>query len=80
MVVESVARTGKLLVAHEAVEAGGFGAEVVATVLEQIGPKKLKAVKRLGAPRVPLPFAPPLETHLRVTPDKIIAAAKAMVQ
>jgi acetoin:2,6-dichlorophenolindophenol oxidoreductase subunit beta len=79
MVSESVARTGRLLVAHEAVEAGGFGAEVVATVLDRVGPKRLKAAKRLGAPRVPLPFAPPLETHLRVTPDKIAAAVRAMV-
>jgi acetoin:2,6-dichlorophenolindophenol oxidoreductase subunit beta len=78
MVTASVKRTGRLLVAHEAVEVGGFGAEIVATVLDHVGPGGLRAVKRLGAPRVPLPFAPPLEAHLRVTTQKIIAAAKAV--
>lgn len=78
-VVKSVGRTGRLLVVHEAVEVGGFGAEVVATVVDRLGPARIQAVKRLGAPRVPIPFAPPLESAMRVTPDKIVAAAKAVM-
>ena len=39
----------------------------------------MKAVRRIGAPRIPVPFAPPLETEMRVTPEKIITAAKAMM-
>ena len=39
-VTASVGRTGRLLVAHEAVEVGGFGAEVIATVIDRIGPPK----------------------------------------
>jgi acetoin:2,6-dichlorophenolindophenol oxidoreductase subunit beta len=79
MVCDSAARTRRLLVTHEAVEAGGFGGEVVATVVERLAAGRLLAVKRLGAPRVPLPFSPPLEAHVRVTSDKIVAAAKALV-
>jgi pyruvate/2-oxoglutarate/acetoin dehydrogenase E1 component len=79
-VVSSVRRTGRLLVAHEAVEVGGFGAEVVATVLERLGPGGLTAVKRLGAPRIPVPFAPPLETEVRVTAAKIVATAESMLK
>jgi pyruvate dehydrogenase E1 component beta subunit len=79
-VVKSVQRTGRLLVVHEAVEVGGFGAEVVARVIDRLGPGGVKAVRRLGAPRVPIPFAPPLETSIRVTPEKIVAAAAAMLK
>jgi pyruvate dehydrogenase E1 component beta subunit len=79
-VVKSVQRTGRLLVVHEAVEVGGFGAEVVARVIDRLGPAGVKAVRRLGAPRVPIPFAPPLETEIRVMPDKIVATATAMLK
>lgn len=79
-VANSVARTGKLLVVHEAVEVGGFGAEIVATMVDRLGPAKIKAAKRLGAPRIPIPFSPPLENEVRVTTDKIVAAVRGMVR
>ncbi len=73
-VLGSVARTGRLLVVHEAVSVGGFGAEVAATVAEELG----APVRRLGAPRVPVPYAPPLEDRVRVTEDMIAAAVREM--
>ena len=76
-VVASVSRTRRLLVAHEAVEVGGFGAEIVARVIDRLGPKGIDVAKRLGAPRIPIPFAPPLENEVRVTTDKIVTAARA---
>lgn len=76
-VAASVTRTGRLLVVHEAVQAGGFGAEVVARTIERLGPASVKAARRLGAPRVPVPFSPPLEEVVKVTAPKIVAAAKA---
>ncbi|MFY0610744.1 MAG: alpha-ketoacid dehydrogenase subunit beta [Hyphomicrobiaceae bacterium] len=76
-VMASVRKTGRLLVAHEAVEVGGFGGEVVATVVDRLGPQNIKAAKRIGAPRIPVPFSPPLENEIRVTSEKIVAAAKA---
>ncbi|WP_439597067.1 alpha-ketoacid dehydrogenase subunit beta [Falsiroseomonas sp.] len=79
-VVASVARTGRLLVVHEAVTTGGFGAEVVARVIERLGPARVKAVARLGQPRVPVPFAPPLEDALKVDTAKVVAAAEALVR
>jgi acetoin:2,6-dichlorophenolindophenol oxidoreductase subunit beta len=78
-VVASVHKTGRLLVVHEAVEVAGFGAEVVARVVERLGPAALKAAKRLGAPRIPVPFAPPLEAELRVTPDKVVRAVQSLI-
>jgi acetoin:2,6-dichlorophenolindophenol oxidoreductase subunit beta len=79
-VIASVKKTGRLLVVHEAVEVAGFGAEIVATVVERLGPGALKAARRLAAPRIPIPFAPPLEAEVRVTPEKVVRAVKALLQ
>ena len=78
-VFASVERTGRLLVAHEAVQVGGFGAEVAATVAEHRFGALKAPVRRLGAPRVPIAYAPPLEDLLRVTPARIAEAARAIM-
>jgi len=75
-VIASARRTGRLLVVHEAVTVSGFGAEVVARVVEALGPGGLKAVERLGAPRAPVPFSPPLENALRITPARVSEAIR----
>jgi acetoin:2,6-dichlorophenolindophenol oxidoreductase subunit beta len=78
-VVTSVKRTGRLLVVHEAVGVAGFGAEVVARVVERLGPAAIKAAKRLAAPRIPVPFAPPLEAEVRLTPEKVVGAVRSLM-
>ena len=79
-VLASVAKTGRLLIAHEAVAVAGFGAEVAATVAERLHGRLQAPVTRLGAPRVPIAYAPNLEDELRVTAAKIAEAAKRLVQ
>lgn len=74
-VLESCGRTGRLLVVHEAVQAGGFGAEIAATAAEATGCR----VRRLGAPRIPVGYAPVLEAQSRVTPQAIADAARALL-
>ncbi len=73
-VLASCARTGRLLVAHEAVQAAGFGAEIAATAAEATGCK----VRRVGAPRIPVGYAPVLEAQSRVTAEAIADAARAL--
>jgi acetoin:2,6-dichlorophenolindophenol oxidoreductase subunit beta len=73
-VLDSCRRTGALLVAHESVQAAGFGAEIAATVAEAVGCR----VKRLGAPRIPVGYAPVLEAQSRVTAADIVAAARSL--
>jgi len=73
-VLASAARTGRLLVVHEAVQAAGFGAEVVATVAEALG----IPVKRLGAPRIPVGYSRPLEEMSRLSVPRIVEAARAL--
>jgi pyruvate dehydrogenase E1 component beta subunit len=74
-VLASAARTGRLLVVHEAVQAAGFGAEVAATVAEELGIR----VKRLGAPRIPVGYSTPLEDEARVSGRAIMAALKQLL-
>lgn len=68
-VMESAARTGRLLVVHEAVQAGGFGAEIVATAAEVLG----IPIMRLGAPRVLVGYSPSLEKEARISVEDIKA-------
>ena len=75
-VLESCERTGRLLVVHEAVQAAGFGAEVAATAAEATG----CPVMRLGAPRIPVGYAPVLEAQSRVNGADIVAAARSLAQ
>jgi 2-oxoisovalerate dehydrogenase E1 component len=60
-VVDSVRRTGRCLVLHEAPVTGGFGAEVAATVGTEAFPWLDAPVARLGALDTPVPFAKSLE-------------------
>jgi len=78
-VLNSVEKTGRLLVAHEAVQVAGFGAEIVATVVERAFSSLRAPIRRLGAPRVPIPYAPPLEDLLRVTSETIGSAARELM-
>ncbi len=78
-VIGSARRTGRLLVVHEAVTVSGFGAEVVARVVEALGPGGLRVVERLGAPRAPVPFSPPLEAAIRITPERVASAIRRIV-
>jgi pyruvate dehydrogenase E1 component beta subunit len=76
MVLDACARTGRLLVVHEAVQAGGFGAEIAASAAEATGCR----VARLGAPRVPVGYSPILEAQSRVGVPQIVAAARHLMQ
>ena len=75
-VFASAARTGRTLVVHEAVQVAGFGAEIVASLAEA----GMGRVARLGAPRAPVGYAPGLEAQARITPEKIVAAARALLR
>ncbi len=77
-VLESVRRTGRLLVVHEAVRAGGFGAEVAAEVSEALWRELKGPVRRLGGPRSPVPYAEPLENLFRIGADQVAKTAMEM--
>jgi pyruvate dehydrogenase E1 component beta subunit len=68
-VFSSVKKTGRLLVVHESVQVAGFGAEIAATVSEELGIRAM----RLGAPRIPVGYSPVLEDEARISAERIAA-------
>jgi len=73
-VMESAARTGRLLVVHEAVRVAGFGAEIAASVAETLR----IPVARVGAPRVPVGYAASLEQVSRLQLPSITDSARRL--
>ena len=79
-IVESVRRTGRLVVAHEAVEHGGFGAEIVAQVQAAAFDYLDAPIERVGAPFAPIPLSPPLEDAYLPGAEDVVAAARRTLQ
>ena len=78
-VLASVAKTGRALVVHEAVRNFGPGAEIAATISEELFGQLKAPVRRLGGAQCAVPFAKVLEDAFLPQPDDIVAAAKAMM-
>jgi pyruvate dehydrogenase E1 component beta subunit len=78
-IVESVKKTHRLVIAHEAVKQGGFGAEIAAIVAEKAIEYIDAPITRLGAPFSPVPFSPPLVQEYYVNKADIIKAVKTVV-
>lgn len=79
-ILQSLARTNRLIIAEEAPRTGGWGATVAALIIEQ-GFDLLDApITRVCIEDLPLPYAPPLEA--RVLPDaaRIVRAVQDMLQ
>lgn len=71
-IAQSVARTGRLIVLHEGRKTHGFGAEVVARIVEGSRAPLKAPPLRAGALDLPVPFAPELEAAFRPTRDRVI--------
>lgn len=75
-VLESLSRTHRLVIVHEAVEAFGVGAEIAARMAD-IGFDELDApIIRVASPFMPVPFARSLEAAYLPTADRVIAAVQ----
>ena len=79
-IVGSLARTHRLLVAHEAVGPLGFGAELVAQLQEAAFDELDAPMVRVTAPFVPVPVSPPLEDAYRPTRGTILASVRKLLQ
>ena len=77
-VLESVARTNRAVVVHQAYRHGGFGAEIAATVAERAFDHLDAPVARVGSLDVPVPFSPPLEEYVLPTAARVVDAVRAM--
>jgi pyruvate dehydrogenase E1 component beta subunit len=77
-IVASVERTGRLVVAHEAVAHGGFGAEIAVRAQEAAFDYLDAPIARVGAPFAPVPFSGPLEDAYLPGADEIVAAVRGL--
>jgi acetoin:2,6-dichlorophenolindophenol oxidoreductase subunit beta len=75
-IVESVRKTNRLVVAHEAVRQGGFGAEIAAAVGSAAFDHLDAPIERVGAPFAPVPLSPGLEDSYLPGADDVYAAAR----
>jgi pyruvate/2-oxoglutarate/acetoin dehydrogenase E1 component len=71
-IVSSVRRTGHLVIAHEAVETGGVGAEIASQVQEVAFNELAAPVLRVGAPFSPVPTSIALEKAFVPSEDRIV--------
>ena len=75
-IADSLRRTGRAVVAHEAVRTGGFGAELAAQLQDAAFDYLEAPIQRVGAPFTPVPLSPTLEDAYRPDADDVYAAAK----
>jgi pyruvate dehydrogenase E1 component beta subunit len=79
-ILESVAKTGRLVVVHEAHRRGGFGGEIAALVAERAFDQLKAPIARVAARDVPLPMAPNLERLILPQVEWIVDVVRAAVR
>jgi len=75
-ILNSVKKTGRIVLAQEAVKTGGFGSEIAAIIAEEALDYLDAPIKRVGAPFTPIPFSRPLEEFYLPNSEDIIRAVK----
>ncbi len=77
---ESVAKTGRVVIVHEACERGGYGAEIAAQVTEKLFDELDAPILRVCGANIPIPNATLPELESAPTVEKIMNAAKSLCQ
>ena len=73
-ILDSVRKTGKVLIVHEDNKTGGFAGELTALIVEEVFEFLDGPIRRVAAPDTPVPFSPPLEDfHLPNAGDVALA-------
>ncbi len=79
-IVESVKRTNRLVIVHEAVERAGWAGEVAMQVSEQAFDWLDAPIERVCTRNVPIAYAKPMEDHVLPTSSDVVAAVKRSLQ
>lgn len=77
-IINSVKKTGRLLIVHEACKTGGLGGEIAAIVAKEAFGYLDAPIERVAAPDAPVPFSPPLEEVFIPQQKDIVDAVLAM--
>lgn len=78
-VLASVAKTGRAVIVHEAVEQFGVGAGISALVSEELHGSLRAPVVRVGSHNCPVPFSKPLEQAFLYSDERIEAAVRKVL-
>jgi 2-oxoisovalerate dehydrogenase E1 component beta subunit len=78
-ILESVAKTNRVIILHEAPLTGGAGGELAARIAEKAFDWLDAPVKRIAALDVPTPYSPPLEEYYLPNAAKVLAAARELL-
>jgi 2-oxoisovalerate dehydrogenase E1 component beta subunit len=79
-ILETVGKTSKVLLLHEATRTGGIGGELAAIIAEEAFEYLDAPVVRVASVDSPVPYAPQLEAAFLPNVEKVVAAAKKLVQ
>jgi len=79
-VLTTVAKTSRVLLLHEATRTGGIGGELAAIISEEAFEYLDAPVMRVASLDAPVPYSPPLEAAFLPNVDKVVAAAKKLVE
>ena len=77
-ILESVRKTSKVIVLHEATKTGGIGAEISALISEYCFDHLDGPILRIAAPDTPVPYSPPLEEFFLPKTDDVLRAARQL--
>ena len=78
-IAASVKKTGRLVIAHEAVEHGGIGAEILAQVQQHAFYYLDSPIRRVAAPFAPVPAGPTMEKAFLPTKENLVDAVRRVV-
>jgi len=75
-VLESVKKTGKVILLHEDTRTGGFAGELAAVIAEEVFEYLDGPVMRITAPDTPIPYSPPLEEFFLPKTSDVVSVAR----
>ena len=79
-ILETVKKTGRALIVHEATKTGGPGGEIAALISEHAFEHLDAPIVRVAPPDTPVPYSPPLEEFFLPNPAKIADAIRALAE
>ena len=79
-ILASVTRTHRLLIVHEDTGRGGLAGEIAARVLDRAFYQLDAPIRRVTAPDTPVPYSPPLEADFLPSVERIVKAARSLLQ
>jgi len=80
LILNSVKRTGRIVIIEESPKQGGLGAEIGMQVCERIPDYLVAPIKRIAAPNTPAPFSPVMEKFYVPQPERIIKQIKELIE